>query len=364
MKRVGILELGPEGHYYSIIVKAKVLNDNNNQITVFTYKDVARKIREIDENIDLVIKEKNESVRSFFRRIEKQDFDIFIVNTFQASPPYLFFNPNGKYFVHLRNLSERYGGRKFNSVKDFLAYILTRVVLHRADGIIVESENMKDFAENTLQVKKPVSVFPLTLYQGLEDKSGEDDFFRITIPGLVSEKRKDYLEVLGKFENLPKKYKEKFVLELLGGKPKRSEKKGYAKIINKCKKLKERGFNIEYYEKFIPPKKFSEQLSKADILFCPMKPVCGSERCGKSKESGFPFDMINSAKPGLLPREVDNLKELESSTIYFNNYEESFDILISLSENKDKLKDKKREAKRNSLKFKPKKIRKKIKVIK
>lgn len=238
----------------------------------------------------------------------------------------------------------------FRFILDFLrVYFLKNI-----DALIVNTNNMKRYAIKNLNIKKPIIVLPFSVFNNNQGTIIEErSYLRVIIPGMIVDERRSYLQTLDVFEKIPERYKNKIVLELLGGPTK--TKSSYL-IIEKCKILKEKGFKIIFYNHPLYGKSFKQKINQADILFSPIKIGYNNEIYGKTKESGFPFDMIEYAKPGLIPEKINQLKELESSTLYFKGIEEAFKILMSLSDNHQKLKILKEKALKNSLNFTPKKI--------
>jgi hypothetical protein len=201
-----------------------------------------------------------------------------------------------------------------------------------------------------------IDVIPFSVYDPtLKDESKNNTSLRICLPGMVSEFRRDYYSIIKiLLENITD-FRNKIEIVLLGF---ISKKEFGFRVIKEFQKLIDEGLTVAYFDQdFIPIDIYDHELSKADIILGNIRTsIDAYSKYGKTKETGIPFTMIRAGKPGILPAEYNFIKEIESSTIQFENYEELKDILIDLVNNKDKLILLKEEALKNSLKFEPAKL--------
>lgn len=121
----------------------------------------------------------------------------------------------------------------------------------------------------------------------------------IVMPGNVSNKRKDICML---FDILPK-LKPKTALHFTFlGKP---ESKSMAKKIDFLKQTSVKNTSITYFSEFIPWEKYSEVISKAHLLLCPIKEETSfywvDEFYGNTKVSGSEADCIYNGKIGIFP---------------------------------------------------------------
>lgn len=373
--KIGIIELCSNTHYTALMAGVRVFQEKDNEITIFVNKDMIENLKGIlkEGEVEVIVRKKNESMYRFLKKIEKYRFDILFITTIQGHfIPFLLFNPkktHAKVFVTFHNANLWLEKYKFDGLKGLIKHSIRCVWKKMIYGACVDSDNAKDYILRRFNFKKPIMVIPFILYEGATNLSGKENYLRVSIPGTLSEERREYLKVLEEFEKIPKEFREKICLELLGS-PNKDQNSRSNEIIAKCKSLKSKDFNLIFHEKFLSPKKYSEGLMKADIICGPIKMKDGyssSKRTGEvygvSKDTGVNFNMICGAKPGLFPKGYKNLKELESSTIYFDDYENAFNILIELSKNKKRLDKLKNEAAKNSTNFSPSKIRERLKEI-
>ena len=93
----------------------RICNTKDTNVTVFTTKKIYSRIKTYlndESKYDLILKEDNESLNSFLRRVEQicnEKIDLLFVNTIQMSlinvPPYISFRPKSKMIitVHIVN---------------------------------------------------------------------------------------------------------------------------------------------------------------------------------------------------------------------------------------------------------------------
>jgi hypothetical protein len=128
---------------------------------------------------------------------------------------------------------------------------------------------------------------------------GKKDTIHIVMPGNVSNKRKDIAML---FEILPKlKPKTPLHFTFLG----KPESGRVAKKIEWLKLNCFKNITITYFSEFIPWEKYSEAISKAHLLLCPIKEETSfywvDEFYGYTKVSGSEADCIHNGKIGLFP---------------------------------------------------------------
>jgi glycosyltransferase involved in cell wall biosynthesis len=153
------------------------------------------------------------------------------------------------------------------------------------------------------------------------------------VPGAVIEQRRDHKVVLDAFEHLFTKYKDKISLCLLG-----KSTGSYGKqILNRCQVLKNQGFDVSYFEKFVPEEIYDRTLNEANVVIAPVKLNTTSlgtwiETFGISKASGAVFEAIQYAKPLVLPEKFNLMNELSNSSIKYSDYLDLEDKLTNIIE--------------------------------
>ena len=198
-----------------------------------------------------------------------------------------------------------------------------------------------------------IEIIPFSVFlKKNRGKESENDILSVTIPGYVSQIRRDYFSVLEMIEKNLDLFKNNICFEFLGG----IEETGQGReIIRYAKKLIDKGVKIILYEKErIPVEEFDSRLLSTDIILGNINiRVNKYSVYGKTKDSGVIFTMIRCAKPGIILAGYEVIQELKTSSISYKNYNELKEILVDLVVNPDKLRQLKNEAFKNSLKYEP-----------
>lgn len=349
LKEIGILEY----HYHSIYfyTLAKVCNTEKTHVTLFTTKEIFSLIESHLENKDqytFILKEDRESISSFLKRVEKicnEKIDLLFANTIQESlkdlPHYLRFKPKCKMIltVHDANtwLNQKLTidlKRPFRTLDTIISsLIIQKIVLPKFDGINVVYPPIKDYIEKNKLYKKNVYTFPFILFDDNKkiDLIKNQKKIKFVVPGAVIEQRRDHAIIIDAFENLFEKYKEKINLCLLG----KSTGAYGRKILKRCQKLVEKGYDVCFFENFVPEQEYDKILSDCTVVIAPIKLNTTSlgtwkETFGTSKASGAIFEAIQYAKPLVLPEEFNLMDELTISTIQYTDSKELESKLIEI----------------------------------
>jgi hypothetical protein len=369
LKEIGILEI----HYHIkfLYTMMRICKTKDTNVTIFTTKKIFSRIETyLDDKskYEIVLKKDNESINSFLKRVERicnEKIDLLFVNTIEFSslyiPHYINFKPKSKMIltIHVVNhwLKAKYSfniKNIFRTVDTNASILLRRFVLKKFNAINVIYSPIKKYIKEQTKYNKPVFTLPFNFFDKNKkiESVFKDDKIHFVIPGLIEEYRRDYHTTLDIFEKLFEKYNERISLNLLG------EPVGIPgkKIIEKCKKLKNKGYNIIFSEEFIPEKEYDKNLSKSDIIFSPLnvttKRATGiKEVYGKTEGSALPFEAIQYCKPLIIPEEFEVTNELKSSTLKYKTQTELEELLLELIENKEEILRLKQEAYKNSQYF-------------
>ncbi|GLR18707.1 hypothetical protein [Portibacter lacus] len=151
----------------------------------------------------------------------------------------------------------------------------------------------------------------------------------ITIPGIISDKSRDYEVVI---EALKKIKNHNIKLTLLG-KPKG---KYGLQIINKFKKIN--SLELVCYTSFIPQEIYDKKMRETDFLILPMKEKMSfgviTEKNGYSTTSGNINDMVRYGIPALLPAFYPLNNSLKSVVGQFQNANELTTLIDHWAEGK------------------------------
>jgi hypothetical protein len=243
----------------------------------------------------------------------------------------------------------------FRTLDTNLSTIIGRLlILPKFDALNVIYYPIKQYILDNTDYKKKVFTLPFELFdESIDIKSlRKDNKIKFVVPGQIEEHRREYNDVLDVFEKLFRYYNENIVLYLLG----------YpvgiygSKIIKRCKKLEKNGYNIKYFENFVPENDYTGIMKDVDLIISPIRIKSRgagviTEIYGKTKGTAVVYEAIQYVKPLVLPYEFNNIKELNSSTLKYKDNDDLEKTLINLIENRDKIEKMKKEALNNSKEF-------------
>lgn len=165
-------------------------------------------------------------------------------------------------------------------------------VYEKAKALLVLDRNL---LKN--QVIKKLFYFPI--FFNKYDEVGQDDIFRVVIPGSVSQNRRDYWAVINELEHLKINRKVEFVF--LG----KAKEKELGWLIDLEKKLPQ-NIKIQYFKNKLPQNVFDDWMKKANLLWCPIQREVDflgiKEIYGETKMSGSIGDAIRFAKTAIFPK--------------------------------------------------------------
>jgi len=370
VKNIAILET--HFHVKFLYTMMRICNTKYTNVTVFTTKKIYSRIKTYldgKSKYEIILKKDNESLSSFLKRVEKicnENIDLLLVNTIQMSllniPPYLNLKPNTKMIltIHIVNhwlkAKFAFGIKNIARVIDtnISIFFIRRFILPKFNAINVIYPPIKDYIKKNTNYNKKVFTLPFNFYDKskIVEKSEMNSKIRFILPGLIETYRRNYDLALDVFEKLFEKYGKIISLNVLG---KPVGKEGY-RIIERCEKLRKKGYDISFSKEFIPEEDYDRFSRESDIIFSPLNVVTKRntgiiEIYGKTEGSALPFEAIQYCKPLIVPQEFNVINEMKSSTLKYKSTDDLEKIIIELIENKDKLKNLKKEAKRNSEKF-------------
>lgn len=358
MYRIGIVEVRCTNH--EVAPLCKIADAIENRITLFTTGQmigaIKEELKESADNIEFCVKEDDESLIGYMKRISKvcaDGYDLVILNTVR-NPEFLFFKPNCKVVGFFYNLNWW-----FNDVRSFticfkklfswqnLKYplplanavtgpFLRRLLLWRIDGVLVEYPNFVGLLNNTYGLQKPVYFLPNRFFEGSCEPTGSEKV-TFVITGTISDVRRDYDTVLDAMSCLATEVKNNTKLILLG-KPVGS----YGdRIISRAQQLAATGLEIDFSTDFVPSSAMSQKLKAADVIISPLKlnyrSITVTERYTYTKGTGTFSDSISYAKPSLVPAEYNVANQFKDCFIKYHHATDLAEIITSLIEEPGRL---------------------------
>ncbi|MGE5400252.1 MAG: hypothetical protein ACM3S2_07600 [Ignavibacteriales bacterium] len=384
--KLAIVEVMPFGHFTLVESITEIFaSDDKNEIYIFINaagEKVLAPVFKDKKNVRIVTQKENESLSSFFLRINTFSPDKIYITTLEKwFRDFYLFKFTGQINLIIHNIDDwsRFGlflglsnflyeGFRSNIIYNFKRYLIypywrKRIlenVLSSGGKLVVLSRSLKKELSRFVPDER-LEVIPFSVFnESTADYSGSNKYLRISIPGKVSSVRRDYDSVFSSLEGELEFFKDKIELVLLGGV---SLNEGGGPVIQRADELISRGLRIKYFKQdFIPFDEFEAEFAKSDIVIGNMKVVLDklSSVYGKTKETGFSFTMIRFAKPGICIAGYNLMDELKSSVLFYGNPGQLKDILKKILSDKNLLTGLKKEARKNSLLFTPESIYKQL----
>jgi len=367
MKEIGILEF--HFHIKYLNTTMRITKGKNTNVTVFTTEKILERIKTYTKDLsdfDFVLKRPDETVNQFLKRVERicnDKIDLLFINTIQTSlidaPHYINFKPKSKTIITVHMLNHWFKANigfnirnLFRSIDATLSiHLIRKLLLPKFNAVNVIYKPMKVFLEENTDYKKPIFTIPFNFYDNTTKKvkAENNGKIRVVVPGLIEAYRRDYDLVIDVFEGLFNKYKDKVILDILG---KPVGKAGWA-IVDRCKMLKDKGYNIIFSEGFVPEKDYDERMRESDIIFSPLNVVTKrdtgiTEKYGLSEGSALPFEAIQYCKPLIVPKEFKVIDELKTSALTYSDRSDLEKIFVDLIDNKKSISYLKKQAYINS----------------
>lgn len=298
------------------------------EIFFFTTEILQERLsKKVDKGVNWVINKENSTLIDFYKcmasEVKKNKINALLINTIEDNFSELaneLKDLESKNILTLHNVNFWFNHSNW-FLSDSYKKNKHKIALKKEiDAYCVLSDNVKNYLIETFNPKKPVFVFPYSIFE--PQRSNELSEVSFAIPGSIDVSRRDYELVLKCFEGLHNENL-KFNLFLLGAP---SYKYGKS-IIEKAKVLKAKGVAIEFFEKLVDQDVFDNLISKSSFILSPLQPVIREEQYGKSKETGCFFDMIRYSKPGIVPEYVPAPPQMRSSVMCYSNKESLMDLL-------------------------------------
>jgi hypothetical protein len=384
--RVGITEIMDTGHIALAETLCKIFcSDFMNQVILFTIKGHADNLNQLTEkypNLSIIVKPSQQKEEDFLKKIGSFSFDrLYVVTLNKFIPAFSRWQITSRLFLVIHNLDEWFYisllqniSNFFNAVIDnphfkLLVYFfklhfiypsykkhILKIILQTNGSVVVLSESVRREVKK-LNITIPVEVVPFSVFEPslVNEDLDTQKPLRICVPGILSQYRRNYLALLDVLEMQLGSYKNRFIIDFLGGIQSDNLLNDSNPLLERINRLNNDGFTIYVYPvRFIPPIEYDRELSLADIVLGNMNVVLNKiSEYGKTKETGIPFAMIKAAKPGILPYNYPSPDELQSSIILYHNFQDLGKILINLINDRQSIIRLKKEALVNSEKFSP-----------
>lgn len=360
MPNIGVMELHADSELiYSEAVLAKQCNAN---VTIFTtirlYERVLPFFNSSINDYDWVFQQDKETVPGFLKRVEKycnNNIDLLLMNTFYVLPHHqichYLFRPKCKtvqvagrvelWFGEWQPITHRPAKAFMLSVLNNISQFIRKRTLPGFDGIWVENNDAYNYAIST-GYKKKIACFPFLFCNVKIPKKEYSSKLKCVTIGTINTNRRDYNGLLDVFETLFDAGRKDITLTLLGAPV---DRKGF-QIIDRCRKLIDKGLDINFYTEYVPEEVVNKEISSADII---LNPNCVTMY--GTGTFGAIMKAMQFAKPGIYPAKSLRHEDLRSSSLFYEKIEELPGIIEKHSRNSDNLKKLSQNAVENSKKF-------------
>lgn len=332
---IGIYILSSHENYFLNILD--ILEDHDGEVVLFTqekYKKILSNKQIDPERYFWVIRSESEPLSSYLSRaseIWNERVDILI-----SFPIYGGVRDLIEYYkidfkcIHIQmiyNINKWTGtGLRFTRrIVRYLDVFLRMQMLSRVDGVIVEYTPLKDYLDTVSSVRQSEAFAPI-LFEGTDYT---DTTPRLTIPGKIKPERRNYEFFINVVENHLQDCQDDLEVYLLGSPGNTAGEE----IVNQCEQLISSGWNIKYYNDWVPVDRFEQVLKMSDLLVSPMnryKTVDAvTEIYGRTKGSGAFGDAIKYGKPLALPDHYEVPPEARSIVRTYSDEEDLAEVIRS-----------------------------------
>lgn len=341
MKRIAIIEI--YSHHVFVETLSSVLLTSGCKVDIYLsniiYKQGGPLFQKKLENLTFHVSDKDESDFMFLRRIKpkiESENELVILNSVQGYRILFFFlvKFNIPTIAGAGRISEFFGSnyelkgfKTFSRLlhHNFTRFLLPRIV-KRLKGIIVHTEQAKSLAiENGY--KSQIHKMPFSLYLNLNNNHNNENI-NFLVTGSMNDTSRDYESLLGVFEKVWNDGKLNNNLTILS-----SPRGSYGrKIFKLMESLKKRGYPINYFSDWIPEKEYINCSKKADFLIAPIL----YEYYNSGELTSVTVESIRMGIPAIYPQWYRPEPTLEKSSLYYSSFEDLYQIINMLIDNKDK----------------------------
>lgn len=344
-----------ETHYHSEFLNTLIQIFKKEELHIYTIKSIYDDLPKQSLFPYFYFLQNKNKTKDFLNNILKENFDLMFVNTIQPSlvdlPKWKNFKPKCKSILTIHNLNAWYNKsiifRKnvFHTFDSIMANIYTARILDNFDYINVVYSPLISTAQQYFPHKTIINI-PYS-YAQINVKTNKKKSTSFVIPGIVSNKRRDYKTVIKAFNNIFKIHKNINVV-----------------LLGKYKDNLNLSSNYKIFNDIVPRDLYDKYLRNTDFIIVPSHDKTYSvnvvsERYGYTKSPNI-FEAIKWRKPLIIPNYLPIDTLLKSSLLKYNTPQQLEYILSNLIKDKSFLNKIKKEAYKNTSNFTLDNIRKKV----
>lgn len=347
--KIAAIEL--EYHLLDLDSFCRIFENSNHDITLYVNERMHNDLKSHSyyNKFKWNIKSNQESVKDFLNHnlvsINTSDYIYFNTIASNYKTYYkLHFKPKCILRIHnantyLKPFQNLYIKLNFFNIYKALSYIVREFIgelefyylprlLKKIDYYCFVDENVKNYVirNNYISSNKAFPTIPSSIFNKDFPQINSNSAIKICIPGIIDERKKDYLPIIDSIKLLQYKINNPFEIILLG-KPEGN----YGKwVLSEFNNLQSPKIKITFYNEFVSQEIYDFQMSNSDILITPLlkKTIFRiyKEEYGKTKASGSIGEMVKYGVPNLIPDyiyfddEMSKLVDRYSNSIELSNY--------------------------------------------
>lgn len=338
MKKIVIV--GLIGNHHTLYEHLlSITSEHFDKVSFITSSNINKEIHLKKSNIDIIID--NEEVFDVLKNQIKfiNEHNVLILDEYFDRYYRLLgikFKPFKKILIiHNSNKWNKIIYNPFNNIKSFIDQFFRKNITKQFNAFVTLGPNIqKHFL--SLNSKKPVFFLPFVYSEKFNNREKiSSKKINLLIPGMISNKRRNYKDLLDSYESyLAKNPNSNIIFTLLGRIASNDDKF----ISEQCDRInKNYGQKIKYWNTFINQKEFNLEVTNSDYIFSNIyskKLLNGIiEYYGKSKGTGISYVFYQSTKPGIIPDFQNILEGFDSQFIRFDKYCDLNEIFSNLDEN-------------------------------
>lgn len=356
-------------HYEMVYVLFRIFNLPENEILFLVDKNLYTKLQSTSQkeliNHSFCIQENNENSADYFLKadveIKKFNPGFMILNTIDRDYKdvwHFLKKQSVPYLITIHNINTWLCPPFTLNRIALKNYYYRKKIVKRSSMVAVQEELFIDYIKNKKIYKKPLVTIPHTLKE-LEPVKINNDKIIITIPGGIDGVRRDNdltLDVIEEVNKLSDRFHFVFAGRVTGHLGER--------IMKRKKELKKRGLSIQHVYDEQSNFAFDEQMKISDIILLPLnvntKYEGITEIYGNTKVTGVIYDMMRFCKPGIVPEELVVPPTMKGSLITYKNKNDLVKILLTLANDREKLRELNNNAEKNSFYYTENEIRNRV----
>lgn len=380
--KIAIIEL--DTHSECLYSFCKIFAGSGHHLTIYTLNRIHKEItgESFMKQFDWQIKPQKLSKAKYLRQINNSlnEHDVIFISTvescyrtyarldYQASTILRIHNAN-TWLNRWRSISISFS--PYILYKDLsyfiriaifgLDWLYTKKLLERIDFITLPNEIIRSYVEKSslMDSRKIAPPFPLAVYDNNTVDDRNEDVIRITVPGAVDQRRRDYQLLLSAWKRVIPKLNRRVELSLLG----KTKGRYGRKIVNAFRDLQSDKFNFRSYLNRLQQLEFNEVMRSTDLLASPIildtRYKIYREKYGFSKISGIETDVIRYGVPAIIPSGYPLDEKLKPIIDGYNSLESLSDLLLKYI-NQDLLKHRKKKATEVVDLYRPENVRQRL----